>query len=113
MPGVQDRARLSKPTRCPVVDGCLNPRLSGAGSNLPEELAAPTWLHSFLLKPFIPCHRTDGGQRRLGDGPLSRPSAAEGGGRRPAFTVVRRPAYNRHRGLIEWRAPHSSIMWVV
>lgn len=36
--------------------------------------------------------RTDGGQRRLGGEPLSRPIAAEGGGRRPAFTVAARPA---------------------
>src|SRR5262245_24363810 len=36
--------------------------------------------------------RTDGGQRRLGRQPLSRPPAAEGGGRRPAFTAAAGPA---------------------
>jgi hypothetical protein len=43
------------------VDGGLNPRLSGAGGKLPRDLVAPTWLRSFLPKPFIPGHRTDGG----------------------------------------------------
>src|SRR5208283_2530945 len=72
------------------VDGCLNPRLSGAGSKIGGATANPA--PSLLPKPFIPGHRTDGGQQGLDSSPLSGPSAAEGGGRRPAFTVVCRPA---------------------
>src|SRR5208337_3564277 len=73
-----------------TVDGCLNPRLSGAGSKIGGATANPA--PSLLPKPFIPGHRTDGGQQGLDGSPLSGPSAAEGGGRRPAFTVVCRPA---------------------
>jgi hypothetical protein len=42
--------------------------------------------------PGGPSRRTCGGQRRLGWPPLSRPTAAEGGGRRPAFTAAASPA---------------------
>lgn len=42
--------------------------------------------------PGGPSRRTVGGQRRLGWPPLSRPPAAEGGGRRPAFTAAASPA---------------------
>jgi hypothetical protein len=48
--------------------------------------------------PGSPSRRTCGGQRRLGWPPLSRPPAAEGGGRRPAFTAAASPAILAPRG---------------
>jgi hypothetical protein len=48
--------------------------------------------------PGGPSRRTDGGQRRLGWPLLSRPPAAEGGGRRPAFTAAASPATLSPRG---------------
>ena len=64
-----------------LVDGGLNPRISGAVSKIGTK---------FAVKSTV--------ARRLGDGPMSTPSAAGGGGQRPAFTGVHRPVKIVHRG---------------
>jgi hypothetical protein len=56
--------------------------------------ASPKWRRTLLTeeRAAASIRRTDGDQRRLGGEQLSRPIAAKGGGRRPAFTVAPHPA---------------------
>ena len=72
----------------PYVNGCER-----------RSKSALFWRHGLgwrsvatMEHPGALMRRTDGGQRRLGGEPQSRPIAAEGGGRRPAFTAAPRPA---------------------
>ena len=69
-------ASLLRQIILPAVDGGVNPRKSGDDRKSGTRIAAPDRPPGRLS---IRC-------KRLFGGPLSTPSAAEGGGRRPAFT---------------------------
>src|SRR5208337_1776043 len=70
----------------PIVDGGLNPRLSGGGAETGTNFAA-----EFLAA------------RVRGDRSLSTPQAAGGGGQRPAFTGIYRPAKISRRDRWRWQ----------
>jgi hypothetical protein len=78
------------------VNGGRNPRNSG------DELKTGTL---FAVKSMV--------ATALTGGPLSMPSAAEGGGRRPAFTEAYRSAKIGHRGRWQDASPDVELPVVV